>query len=244
LQHVTLQHAPWSQDPVGAKQWVELAGHISAALQKRAMLVKVAEVGAPSIPTDFFSVLDGVPQLRGALKALSGPAFSAQSFLQWLFSDDESRVTKSDEQAAKLVHQMVTQCHAWLEQRVDGLITGVNRELQNRVEKLDASLAQLTVDSPQAAVAAHKKAHEAAEGFVKEFRAEVEDAMAWPLVKLGVVRRIAGRAAWAMGLVPVLRSFLDSLSAISAELSRAQAPGDGDGRRGKSLTPLSGSAPL
>ena len=50
-----------------------------------------------------------------------------------------------------------------------------------------------------------------AEEFVRTLREEIEEAMSRPLVKLSVVRRIAGRASWAMGLVPVLRSFLDSL---------------------------------
>ena len=44
-----------------------------------------------------------------------------------------------------------------------------------------------------------------AEEFVRTLREEIEEAMSRPLVKLSVVRRIAGRASWAMGLVPVLR---------------------------------------
>ena len=58
------------------------------------------------------------------------------------------------------------------------------------------------------------------ETFVREFTEEVEDAMSKPLVGLGTLRRIAGRAAWAMGLVPTLRSFLDALWTVAAELQQ------------------------
>ena len=74
-----------------------------------------------------------------------------------------------------------------------------------------------------------------AEEFVRTLREEIEEAMSRPLVKLSVVRRIAGRASWAMGLVPVLRSFLDSLWAVGAELA-AQVNPKGSGKaKGRSL---------
>ena len=58
-----------------------------------------------------------------------------------------------------------------------------------------------------------------AESFVSDFAAEVEEALALPLIKRSTLRRIAGRAAWATGLVPTIRSFIDSLWAVSAELA-------------------------
>ena len=58
-----------------------------------------------------------------------------------------------------------------------------------------------------------------AESFVSDFAAEIEEALALPLIKRSTIRRIAGRAAWATGLVPTIRSFIDSLWAVSAELA-------------------------
>ena len=58
-----------------------------------------------------------------------------------------------------------------------------------------------------------------AESSVPELAAEVEEAQALPFIKRCTLRRIAGRAAWAMGLEPTIRSFTDSLWAISAELA-------------------------
>ena len=58
-----------------------------------------------------------------------------------------------------------------------------------------------------------------AESFVSDFATEVEEALALPLIKRSTLRRIAGRAAWATGLVPTIRSFIDSLWAVSAELA-------------------------
>ena len=47
------------------------------------------------------------------------------------------------------------------------------------------------------------------EAFLKEFRTEVIKALARPLVKRAMLRRLSGRASWATGLVPTIRSFID-----------------------------------
>ena len=56
--------------------------------------------------------------------------------------------------------------------------------------------------------------------FVQEFRDEVADALRMPLVKRSALRRLAGRAAWATGLVPSIRSFIDGFWAVLAEMAR------------------------
>jgi hypothetical protein len=62
------------------------------------------------------------------------------------------------------------------------------------------------------------------EGFVQDFAKEVAEALGQPLIKRSALRRIAGRAAWAMGLVPTMRSFIDSLWAVAAELVDQKGP--------------------
>lgn len=78
------------------------------------------------------------------------------------------------------------------------------------------------------------------EQFVQELLAETEEQLRRPLAPLGTVSRIAGRATWAMGLVPVLRSFIDSLWVAVTEL-RARARGGIAG--GKRLKTLPGNEP-
>lgn len=76
------------------------------------------------------------------------------------------------------------------------------------------------------------------EAFIREFRGEVSEALARPLVRQSKLRRLAGRAAWATGLVPTIRSFIDALWAVLAEMAKAEvarAAEVGQGRRKKVL---------
>eukprot|EP00959_Pyramimonas_sp_CCMP1952_P442091 9254881-Pyramimonas_sp.AAC.1 len=58
-----------------------------------------------------------------------------------------------------------------------------------------------------------------AQAFAQEFKAEIEQATRRPLITRSELRRIAGRASWATGLVPTMRSFIDSLWATLADLN-------------------------
>ncbi|CAK0804234.1 unnamed protein product [Prorocentrum cordatum] len=60
-----------------------------------------------------------------------------------------------------------------------------------------------------------------AQAFAQEFKAEIEQATRRPLIARSELRRIAGRASWATGLVPTMRSFIDSLWATLADLNAA-----------------------
>ncbi|CAK0806281.1 unnamed protein product, partial [Prorocentrum cordatum] len=60
-----------------------------------------------------------------------------------------------------------------------------------------------------------------AQAFAQEFKAGIEQGTRRPLITRSELRRIAGRASWATGLVPTMRSFIDSLWATLADLNAA-----------------------
>lgn len=68
--------------------------------------------------------------------------------------------------------------------------------------------------------------------FFEDLASDIDRVLAQPLVSLGAVRRLAGRTAWAVGLVPAMRSFTDALWSVSAELAERARRGD---QRGKFL---------
>ena len=61
---------------------------------------------------------------------------------------------------------------------------------------------------------------------------EIETALSRPLISRKSLRRIAGRGAWTLGFVPVLRSFLDSVWAVLADLESHKPPSERDSRGG------------
>lgn len=62
--------------------------------------------------------------------------------------------------------------------------------------------------------------------FVQVLLEEAEEHLRLLLAALSMVSRLAGRATWAMGLVPLLRSFIDGLWSVAAELRGQARRGD------------------
>ena len=54
-----------------------------------------------------------------------------------------------------------------------------------------------------------------------------EEALAQPLVTRKTLRKFAGRAAWAMGFIPLIRVFVSALWAVSAEVDSAGSQASG-----------------